>query len=83
MRPVRAVFITSFSIHAVEHEVIMYAVRVGVRCNHNLEPRPRLFSELQTNLVSFFGSEVIVCRKALYVMIEHYSVTFLVQILCS
>ena len=83
MRPVRAVFITCFSIHAVEHEVVMYAVRVGVRCNHNLEPRPRLFSEFETDLVRFFGSKSIVCREALYVMIEHYSITLLIQILCS
>ena len=83
MRLLGTVFITCFSIHAVEHKVVMYAVRVGVRCYHNLEPRPRFFSELQTNLVSFFGSEIIVLCEALYVMIKHNSITLLIQILCS
>ena len=54
---------------------------VAVSSNQNLVTRPRFFCELQRNFVRLFGSNLLIRRKRLRIVIEENAVSFIVNLL--
>ena len=58
-------FLSRFHIHRIENDMIVDVVGVSVRGDQRLEAA-EVFSEAQTDLVSYLGRDVIVGAEGLY-----------------
>ena len=67
---------TSLEVYGVDDEVTMDMVGIAVGGDENFRTWPSTGSELQSNLMGLFGSDILRGFEGLYILIEVYAIHF-------